>query len=795
MKKNNKKEYSKIVGCFLFFCVILIPNLSFAGILCSKDGYTIATINGINTDKIGAEKNMDKLTKTFGSLYNSQAIDYQYLLNPTHVDGLGDKIDVVGQKLFENDTSPDYDFIEMWNDASKKVKTEKLLLVGHSQGNFYANNFYDLLADKNGGVPKQSLGVYSVATPASHVAGGGKYLTSGSDSVINDIRIGNILNVLPANIDIKLPVGGVSNGHDFADVYLLYQGDRIRTDIESSLYKLLENNTQDKNKSCIIAPEITLGHKIDGVIISFLDHPVDTTKAGAVYIANVTYSTALAIGNITIRVTNTLASSIFSLAKSVFNNPKNLAANNPAAVILADNQTLQNSSPEPKKENPKPVIKTPVPKTEALLPSAPDINSSLDPGSPAQTPAVEIIAPPVITAETDTEIVRQDLTTKATEQDLYKDLLPGGGGVAASSYPLPDTTAPIITLTGNPTITLNLNVGDTYTESGATATDNIDNSVAVVITGTVNTSAVGTYIVHYNATDTAGNHAVEIIRTVTVNTPPDTTAPVITITGDNPKTILLGSAYTDAGATASDNVDGNITANIITVNNVNPATVGTYTVTYNVSDAAHNAATEVIRTVHVAVYTSSYLENSQSSLPGALSVGREYYCANVSSSISDTLLTFGSIFTISAGGVSLDSIGVRGVAGSGTVNSANLYVYGYNDDSNALLFGGGSPLGSLVATSDVFNPSTWSSATDTGTTPSDFPYDNITFPHVSLPVGNYFMTFGDCSVGTANYFGVKDSGSGFSQGFQGLFNYLSSGSPHWDNVGGRGFDYIINGSF
>ena len=55
----------------------------------------------------------------------------------------------------------------------------------------------------------------------------------------------------------------------------------------------------------------------------------------------------------------------------------------------------------------------------------------------------------------------------------------------------------------------------------------------------------------------------------------------------------LGSTYTDAGATATDNIDGDITSSIVAVNLVDVNTVGTYTVTYNVSDAAGNAATQV----------------------------------------------------------------------------------------------------------------------------------------------------------------------------------------------------------
>ena len=61
----------------------------------------------------------------------------------------------------------------------------------------------------------------------------------------------------------------------------------------------------------------------------------------------------------------------------------------------------------------------------------------------------------------------------------------------------------------------------------------------------------------------------------------------------------MAQSYTDAGATAVDNIDGDITANIVTVNSVDVNCVGTYTVTYNVSDAAGNAALKLARTVNI----------------------------------------------------------------------------------------------------------------------------------------------------------------------------------------------------
>ncbi|WP_188407875.1 immunoglobulin-like domain-containing protein, partial [Hyunsoonleella pacifica] len=91
-----------------------------------------------------------------------------------------------------------------------------------------------------------------------------------------------------------------------------------------------------------------------------------------------------------------------------------------------------------------------------------------------------------------------------------------------------DTTAPVITLNGNATI--DLNVGDIYTEAGATATDDLDGDITanIVIAGdVVDTSIAGTYVVTYNVSDAAGNAATLVSRTV--NVIPDTTAPVITL--------------------------------------------------------------------------------------------------------------------------------------------------------------------------------------------------------------------------------------------------------------------------
>jgi len=79
----------------------------------------------------------------------------------------------------------------------------------------------------------------------------------------------------------------------------------------------------------------------------------------------------------------------------------------------------------------------------------------------------------------------------------------------------------------------------------------------------------------------------------------DVTPPTITLKGDSFVTVRQNSNYVDAGATAYDDVDGNLTANIVTTNNVDITQLGTYTVKYNLSDSSNNQAVEVVRTVKV----------------------------------------------------------------------------------------------------------------------------------------------------------------------------------------------------
>lgn len=66
----------------------------------------------------------------------------------------------------------------------------------------------------------------------------------------------------------------------------------------------------------------------------------------------------------------------------------------------------------------------------------------------------------------------------------------------------------------------------------------------------------------------------------------DWTPPVITLDGDNPIIIVARTSYTEPGYTAIDDVDGDITENVVITNNIDINTVGTYEIEYTVVDVA-----------------------------------------------------------------------------------------------------------------------------------------------------------------------------------------------------------------
>lgn len=73
-------------------------------------------------------------------------------------------------------------------------------------------------------------------------------------------------------------------------------------------------------------------------------------------------------------------------------------------------------------------------------------------------------------------------------------------------------------------------------------------------------------------------------------------SPEITILGDNPLTIIVNTEYSDPGAIASDNIDGEV--EVVSKISVDTSKIGNYSVTYTAVDSQDNEAIAV-RNVHV----------------------------------------------------------------------------------------------------------------------------------------------------------------------------------------------------
>ena len=197
-----------------------------------------------------------------------------------------------------------------------------------------------------------------------------------------------------------------------------------------------------------------------------------------------------------------------------------------------------------------------------------------------------------------------------------------GGADASDTYPIGTTTVTFTTTDSvgrtstcsfdvtvvnsqDPVITLNgsnpqtFEACSSYTELGATAIDNCfgDISSSIVIdTSSLDMDTLGSYPVTYTVTNANGGQT-QVIRTVDII---DTTPPTLTFVGPNPLTVGDCSTYTELGALAIDPCFGDISSSIVIDNSaVDTSTIGSYTVTYNVTDASGNSATQITRTVNV----------------------------------------------------------------------------------------------------------------------------------------------------------------------------------------------------
>ena len=153
-----------------------------------------------------------------------------------------------------------------------------------------------------------------------------------------------------------------------------------------------------------------------------------------------------------------------------------------------------------------------------------------------------------------------------------------------------DTLPPVITLNGSAEVTVE--AGTAYSDAGVSASDSFDDAPIVEVVNGVKTGELGQYIVSYTVKDSSGNKSTQQ-RTVNVV---DTLPPEITLNGSAEVTVEAGTAYSDAGVSASDSFDDAPIVEV--VNGVKTGELGQYIVSYTVKDSSGNKSTQQ-RTVNV----------------------------------------------------------------------------------------------------------------------------------------------------------------------------------------------------
>lgn len=191
-------------------------------------------------------------------------------------------------------------------------------------------------------------------------------------------------------------------------------------------------------------------------------------------------------------------------------------------------------------------------------------------------------------------IIESDVDTSkiGTYHVNYK--VPSGDGydTYTRAVIVKDKKAPELTLVGDETI--EVEYGKEYEEPGYSAIDEYDGDLTSNVVTTKYEFEDGSYDINYVITDSSSNK-VEKVRHIKIT---DHTAPIIKLNGSSVVSVSTNEAYTEQGATATDNKDGDLTNKITKEGNVDTSKDGEYTITYSVADNNGNKST-IKRTVFV----------------------------------------------------------------------------------------------------------------------------------------------------------------------------------------------------
>jgi hypothetical protein len=218
---------------------------------CELEEFRVVFENGELTTPLQAFTAKNELALNLGNSYANQAISYDLAYNYSSV---------AYEKLLQS-ANPRHWYVELarlvynWkyqinaseiNEHVEKYREailqgQKVLVVSHSQGNFYTNLARQMLANQKPAIPMSSFGIFAVATPANNV--GTKetpYLTNHLD----------IISIVPSSLAANWTLRSSANGkiidnlgsipaHNFTETYL-----SPHYDIGAKLIKVIKQELQ-----------------------------------------------------------------------------------------------------------------------------------------------------------------------------------------------------------------------------------------------------------------------------------------------------------------------------------------------------------------------------------------------------------------------------------------------------------------------------------------------------------------------------------------------------------------------
>ena len=146
-----------------------------------------------------------------------------------------------------------------------------------------------------------------------------------------------------------------------------------------------------------------------------------------------------------------------------------------------------------------------------------------------------------------------------------------------------DTIKPTIALNGGSVFRTEKN--KPYLEPGVTAFDNLEGDISsrYVVFGTVDTTTVGPYYLKYIVQDLYGNTSDTAYRTVFVEL--NRTGPSISLVGGAIYHTNVNTSYVEPGYIAKDNLNNDITNQVVVLSNLDVSSLGNYLIKYTITDA------------------------------------------------------------------------------------------------------------------------------------------------------------------------------------------------------------------